>query len=95
MATWTPSLALDSSLVPAAQKFIDRMPPAHLEAPADGERFEVPEEAMERLQDYAFSQGFVVANPPPPPPPCDPTPPPAITEPKREVKKTKKWEQAS
>ena len=60
MATWTPPLGLDPSLVPAAQKFIDGMPPAHLRAPANGERFEVPEEAYERLQDYAFSQGFVV-----------------------------------
>ena len=36
------------------------MPPAHLETPADGEQFEVPQEAMDRLQNYAFSQGFVV-----------------------------------
>ena len=60
MAAWTPSPALDPSLAPAVQKFIDRMPPAHLNPPTNGERFEVPEEAMERLQDYAFSQGFVV-----------------------------------
>ena len=60
MATWTPSPALDPSLVPAAQKFIDAMPPAHLNPPADGEHFEVPEEAFERLQNYAFSQKFAV-----------------------------------
>ena len=60
MAAWVPHPALDRSLVPAVQKFIDTIPPAHLEPPRDGEQFEVPEEAVERLQNYAFSQGFVV-----------------------------------
>ena len=60
MATWTPPPGLDPSLVPAAQKFINAMNPAHLNSPEDGEQFDTPEEAIERLQDYAFSQGFVV-----------------------------------
>ena len=58
-----PPVGLDPSLVPAAQKFIDGMPPAHLRAPASGERFEVPEKAYEKTAElYTETVGTVYRN---------------------------------
>ncbi len=57
---WQPHLNLDLSLIPIIQRAIDRISPAHLEPPADGELFDISNEAYERLQNYAFSQGFQI-----------------------------------
>ncbi len=51
---WQPHPNLNPSLIPIVQRAIDRIPPAHLEPPADGELFDIPSEA------YAFSQGFQI-----------------------------------
>jgi hypothetical protein len=53
-STVTPLLA--SQITKATKAF----PPAHLIAPANGESFETPRDALLRLQDWAFTQGFVV-----------------------------------
>ncbi len=57
---WQPHPNLDPSLIPIIQRAIDRIPPAHLEPPADDELFDIPSEAYERLQNYAFSQRFQI-----------------------------------
>jgi hypothetical protein len=36
------------------------LPPAHLLTPVHGESFKTPDEALRRLQDWAFTQGFAV-----------------------------------
>lgn len=57
---WTPHPDLDESLLPVTQKLIDSIPPTHLLPPRHGEIYDVPDDCLERLQDYAFSQGFAV-----------------------------------
>ena len=56
------SAASSVTLLLASQIAIatDALPPAHLVTPAHGESFKTPEEALQRLQDWAFTQGFAV-----------------------------------
>jgi hypothetical protein len=69
---WTPHPRLDAALLPQLRKIIDRIPPAHLANPEAHEVYNSPEEALQRLQNYAFSQGFavVIASRPKTPPRC-------------------------
>jgi hypothetical protein len=60
MASWEPHLSLDPCLVNEVQRAIESLPPSHLLPPEAGEVFENPEECLERLQNFAMSQGFVV-----------------------------------
>jgi hypothetical protein len=53
-STVTPLLALQ------IQKATNALPPAHLVTPVFGESFVTPEDALWRLQDWAFTQGFAV-----------------------------------
>ncbi len=57
---WQPHLNLNSSLILVVQRAIDRISSAHLEPSAEGELFDIPSEAYERLQNYAFSQRFQI-----------------------------------
>jgi len=57
---WQPHPNLNPSLTPIIQRAIDRIPPVHLKPSADGELFDIPNEAYERLQNYAFSQKFQI-----------------------------------
>ncbi|KAI9865076.1 MAG: hypothetical protein M1813_002394 [Trichoglossum hirsutum] len=59
MATWTPSQSLSAELLASIQQAIDRIPLAHLLPLTTGELLN-PEQAYERLQNYAFSQGFCI-----------------------------------
>lgn len=60
MPTWLPHPRLEAELAPRIKKVTDRMPPQHLQAPTRNETFEVPDQAWDRLQDWAFSQGFAI-----------------------------------
>ena len=53
-STVTPELAAAIQAATAA------LPTAHLAEPIAGESFETPEQALLRLQDWAFTQGFAV-----------------------------------
>ena len=54
MTSWWPHPNLDPTLIPATQKIIDGIPPAHLLPPSDGEVYEVASDCFERLQNHAF-----------------------------------------
>jgi hypothetical protein len=57
---WKPHPSLDPSLLPTIQSIIERIPLNHLLPPKSKEIFDNPEAAYDRLQDWAFSQGFCV-----------------------------------
>ena len=57
---WQSHSNLNLSLIPIIQRAIDRIPSTHLESSADGELFDISNEAYERLQNYAFSQRFQI-----------------------------------
>jgi hypothetical protein len=55
---WSLHPGLDQSLVPTIQQVIERIPLPHLLPLVPKEVFHTPDEAYERLQNWAFSQGF-------------------------------------
>ena len=57
---WTPHPSLDPSLIPTIRSAIDCIPSDHLQPPASKEIFDNPDAAYERLQNWAFSQGFCI-----------------------------------
>jgi len=59
MALWTPPTNLPAHVLAPIQQVIDRIPPAHLLDPQPGKILH-PDEAYNRLQDYAFSKGFCI-----------------------------------
>ena len=60
VSSWSPHPDLEVSFVPVIQKIIDSIPPAHLLPPRDREIYDAPSACFERLQNFAFSQGFAV-----------------------------------
>lgn len=61
---WQPHLGLDPDLVPIIRKAIDAMPAAHLIEPKTGETFDSHEAAWDRVQNWAFTQGFAMVTGP-------------------------------
>ena len=52
MSSITPALALQ------IERAIEAIPPAHREAPVDGTVVPSPDFAFQRIQDWAFTQGY-------------------------------------
>ncbi|KAI9760849.1 MAG: hypothetical protein M1840_002182 [Geoglossum simile] len=59
MASWIPPTGLPDFIIAPIREAIEKMPPHHLLPPQAGEVLD-PDQAYERLQDYAFSQGFCI-----------------------------------
>lgn len=59
MASWIPPTGLPDFIVTPIREAIEKMPSHHLLPPQAGEVLD-PDQAYERLQDYAFSQGFCI-----------------------------------
>ena len=57
---WTPHPTLPPELIPAVSKFVLQLPELHCEEPIDGEQYLWPNLILDRLQDFAFTQGFAV-----------------------------------
>ena len=60
MIVWISHFALDFNFVSTIQKIIDFIFLVHLKLSRDDEQFEISKKIIERLQNYAFSQNFVV-----------------------------------
>jgi hypothetical protein len=52
--------AVTPLLASQIQQAIKSLPPAHLIMPVTEESFATPDDALQRLQDWAFTQGFAV-----------------------------------
>jgi hypothetical protein len=59
MALWSPPPNLPDFIIAPIQEVIEKIPPHHLLPPQPGEVLN-PDEAYERIQNYAFSQGFML-----------------------------------
>ena len=59
MTSWIPPPGLPDFIVTPIHEAIQKMPPQHLLPPQPGEVLD-PDQAYERLQNYAFSQGFCI-----------------------------------
>ncbi|KAI9764828.1 MAG: hypothetical protein M1839_005705 [Geoglossum umbratile] len=59
MTSWTPPSNLPDFVIAPICEAIDNMPPQHLLPPQVGEILD-PDQAYNRLQNYAFSQGFCI-----------------------------------
>ena len=57
---WAPHPNLDSTLVPVIHQAIELIPARHLQPTKPQETFNTVDTAYERLQNWAFSQGFCV-----------------------------------
>ncbi|KAL8948976.1 MAG: hypothetical protein Q9222_004882 [Ikaeria aurantiellina] len=60
MAEWQPHPSLSEDLTSLIRRIVESIPPTHLEPPATGERFDDADAVANRLQNYAFSQGFAM-----------------------------------
>ena len=57
---WTPNPTLANELRTMVSNVVDKLPPLHCEEPIDGEQYLWSNDILDRLQDYAFTQGFAV-----------------------------------
>ena len=57
---WTPHPTLSDELRSTVSKFVQKLPDLHCQQPMDGEQYLWPNHILDRLQDYAFTQGFAV-----------------------------------
>jgi len=61
MSQYSPSSAITPELAAKLQKVIEAVPPSHRLPPKKNETVESPEAGLERLQNWAFTQGFALA----------------------------------
>ena len=57
---WTPNPTLANELCTIVSNVVDKLPALHCEEPMDGEQYLWSNDILDRLQDYAFTQGLLL-----------------------------------